>query len=151
MPQRTSHNKWCNASYIPCPPNVFILFHSLFIRDQKVSNKVEGNRSKLSKIICMYWKALTKEQQDEWEAKAAQALIEHRKRYPDWRFHHAANTSANVELKIKIKDGVQRGRVRKDPPDQGVGAKDNLEEGLDKGTGTMRAEEEVCSPKLQGC
>lgn len=50
-PQRSSHNKRRDASYIPRPPNAFILFRSSFIRDQKVSNKVEGNHSNLSKII----------------------------------------------------------------------------------------------------
>ncbi|KAG6867577.1 hypothetical protein C0993_000972 [Termitomyces sp. T159_Od127] len=143
-PQRTSHNKRRDASYIPRPPNAFILFRSSFIRDQKISNKVEGNHSKLSKIIGMYWKALTKEQRDEWEDKAAQALIEHRKRYPDWRFRHAANLSANVESKIKIKDGARRGRARKDPPDRvGGGAEDTSEEGSGKGRATTRAEEEA--------
>ena len=50
-PQRTSHGKRRDASYIPRPPNAFILFRSSFIRDQKVTSKVEGNHSNLSKII----------------------------------------------------------------------------------------------------
>ncbi|EEB91736.1 hypothetical protein MPER_09858 [Moniliophthora perniciosa FA553] len=37
--------------YIPRPPNAFILFRSSFIRSQKISGKVEGNHSTLSKII----------------------------------------------------------------------------------------------------
>jgi hypothetical protein len=46
-----SHRKKRDASYIPRPPNVFILFRSSFIRSQQVTGKVEGNHSNLSKII----------------------------------------------------------------------------------------------------
>ena len=48
---RTSHGKKRDASYIPRPPNAFILFRSSFIRSQQVPGKVEGNHSTLSKII----------------------------------------------------------------------------------------------------
>jgi len=50
-PERTSHSKKRDASYIPRPPNAFILFRSSFIRSQQVPEKVEGNHSTLSKII----------------------------------------------------------------------------------------------------
>lgn len=48
---RVSHGKKRDASYIPRPPNAFILFRSSFIRSQQVPEKVEGNHSTLSKII----------------------------------------------------------------------------------------------------
>jgi hypothetical protein len=50
-PERASHGKKRDASYIPRPPNAFILFRSSFIRSQQVPEKVEGNHSTLSKII----------------------------------------------------------------------------------------------------
>lgn len=51
-PARTpSHGKKRDASYIPRPPNAFILFRSSFIRIQQVPGNVEGNHSTLSKII----------------------------------------------------------------------------------------------------
>ena len=50
-PDRASHGKKRDASYIPRPPNAFILFRSSFIRSQQVPEKVEGNHSTLSKII----------------------------------------------------------------------------------------------------
>ena len=46
-----SHGKRRDPSYIPRPSNAFILFRSAFIRDRKVSDKVEGKHSSLSKII----------------------------------------------------------------------------------------------------
>lgn len=47
----SSHGKKRDASYIPRPPNAFILFRSSFIKSQQVPGKVEGNHSTLSKII----------------------------------------------------------------------------------------------------
>ncbi|KAG6909565.1 hypothetical protein DXG01_016813 [Tephrocybe rancida] len=157
-PQRTSHGKRRDASYIPRPPNAFILFRSSFIRDQKVTNKVEGNHSNLSKIIGIYWKTLPKSQRDEWEAKAANALVEHRKRYPDWRFRPAsnANANANTQNKSKAKEGGRRTRAKKDPPDRTVSALDGdvgidvnpdeggrRERGRDRGRGRGRGRPEL--------
>lgn len=48
---RSSHAKKRDASYIPRPPNAFILFRSSFIRAQHIPGKIEGNHSALSKII----------------------------------------------------------------------------------------------------
>ncbi|OJA10993.1 hypothetical protein AZE42_09146 [Rhizopogon vesiculosus] len=98
---RVSHGKKRDASYIPRPPNAFILFRSSFIRSQQVPEKVEGNHSTLSKIIGKYWKTLPREEREIWEAKALVAQAEHRKRYPDWRFRPGANALA----KLKVKDG----------------------------------------------
>ena len=50
-PPQSSHSRRRDASYIPRPPNAFILFRSSFIRSQQVTGKVEGNHSNLSKII----------------------------------------------------------------------------------------------------
>ncbi|KAF8055347.1 hypothetical protein FPV67DRAFT_1597470 [Lyophyllum atratum] len=140
-PPRTSHGKRRDASYIPRPPNAFILFRSSFIRSQQVTGKVEGNHSNLSKIIGMYWKTLPKEERDEWEAKAALAQLEHRKRYPDWRFRPGSNALA----KLKIKDGgagpsrPRRIRGAKDPPDGGGGEDDSPVDEEGKGKGRARA------------
>ncbi|KAI0044671.1 hypothetical protein FA95DRAFT_1562003 [Auriscalpium vulgare] len=46
-----SHAKKRDASYIPRPPNAFILFRSSFIKSQQIPGKIEGNHSTLSKII----------------------------------------------------------------------------------------------------
>ncbi|KAL4079804.1 hypothetical protein J3A83DRAFT_4085878 [Scleroderma citrinum] len=107
-PERTTHSKKRDASYIPRPPNAFILFRSSFIRSQQVPEKVEGNHSTLSKIIGKYWKTLSREEREVWEAKALVAQAEHRKRYPDWRFRPGANALA----KLKVKDGPSPNRRR---------------------------------------
>ncbi|KAH9887952.1 hypothetical protein C8Q73DRAFT_655792 [Cubamyces lactineus] len=106
-PARPSHAKKRDASYIPRPPNAFILFRSSFIRAQHIPGQIEGNHSALSKIIGKYWKALSPDDRKVWEAKAAAALVEHRKKYPDWRFRPAANALA------KVKDGPRKRGNRK--------------------------------------
>lgn len=122
---RGSHGKKRDASYIPRPPNAFILYRSSFIRSQQITGKVEGNHSNLSKIIGMCWKALSREDRKAWEEKAVTAQAEHRKRYPDWRFRPGANAMA----RLKFKDGgggpTRRGHTRvKVPPDRGGGEDD---------------------------
>ena len=126
-PTRASHAKRRDASYIPRPPNAFILFRSSFIRAQHIPGEIEGNHSALSKIIgtspsacrtaaaCLTrspfpgkcWKALPREERAEWEQKAIVALAEHRRKYPDWRFKPAANALA------KVKDGPRKRGNRK--------------------------------------
>ncbi|KAI0754042.1 hypothetical protein C8Q80DRAFT_341310 [Daedaleopsis nitida] len=106
-PTRASHAKRRDASYIPRPPNAFILFRSSFIRAQHIPGQIEGNHSALSKIIGKCWKALPREEREVWEAKAVVALAEHRRKYPDWRFKHAANALA------KVKDGPRKRGNRK--------------------------------------
>jgi hypothetical protein len=52
LPSEPYHPHLPNDSeYIPRPPNAFILFRSAFIRSEKITGKVEGNHSTLSKII----------------------------------------------------------------------------------------------------
>ena len=53
-----------------------------------------------------YWKSLSREQRQEWEAKAIVALAEHRKKYPDWRFRTTTSLS-------KVKDGPKRKNNKK--------------------------------------
>ncbi|KAK2462625.1 hypothetical protein APHAL10511_005358 [Amanita phalloides] len=104
-----SHGKKRDASYIPRPPNAFILFRSSFIRSQRVPGNVEGNHSTLSKIIGKCWKALPREERERWEREAVAAQAEHRRKYPDWRFRPGANT---VPTKFRIKDGTTTSRRR---------------------------------------
>ncbi|KAG7095339.1 hypothetical protein E1B28_006101 [Marasmius oreades] len=101
------------GGYIPRPPNAFILFRSSFIRSQKISGKVEGNHSTLSKIIGMYWRTLPTAERAEWEAKARIAQDEHRKRYPDWRFRPGSskNTSQRGRGR-RTKGGARKGRLK---------------------------------------
>ncbi|KAJ7679364.1 hypothetical protein DFH06DRAFT_1078842, partial [Mycena polygramma] len=109
-----AHNKRA-PSYIPRPPNAFILFRSSFIRSQNVPGRVEGNHSTLSKIIGRYWHALPPAERARWEDKARAAQAEHRRRYPDWRFRPGngknAYASGSGSAKEKPK-GRRKGRIK---------------------------------------
>lgn len=64
----------------------------------------------------MYWKSLPDDERKVWEAKAAAALSEHRKKYPDWRFRPGNSP-------LKVKDGTKkrtskRGRVEVVEPEE---------------------------------
>ncbi|KAG7451557.1 uncharacterized protein BT62DRAFT_916534 [Guyanagaster necrorhizus] len=126
-----------SSSYIPRPPNAFILFRSAFIRSQRISGRVEGNHSTLSKIIGMYWRALTNEEKQEWEDKAKVALEEHRRRYPDWRFRPGVNGGRGRGRGGRGRrgrgrggEGDGRGRVKREREDGRLGKiRDLLVEG----------------------
>ncbi|KAF8631478.1 hypothetical protein AX15_002388 [Amanita polypyramis BW_CC] len=142
---RTSHGKKRDASYIPRPPNAFILFRSSFIRSQRVPGNVEGNHSTLSKIIGKYWKALPREEREKWEKEALAAQAEHRRKYPDWRFRPGANT---VATKFKTKDSpalttTRRRLVHKRSKDsEGVGVdREHHSRTREKGKGKAKEKE----------
>ncbi|KAI0063735.1 hypothetical protein BV25DRAFT_354197 [Artomyces pyxidatus] len=118
---RASHAKKRDASYIPRPPNAFILFRSSFIKSQQIPGKIEGNHSTLSKIIGIVWKTLPREEREHWEAEAVKAQAEHRARYPHWRFRPAANALAKVKDKIKDGPPARRRKNRKGEDDEGGG------------------------------
>ena len=132
--QSRPHGKRRDPSYIPRPPNAFILFRSAFIRDQNIPGKVEGNHSKLSKIIGtrfplaaiqrtmtflsgLCWKQLPTEEREKWEARAVDAQAEHRTRYPDWRFRPGANArlKAGESSTSATRRRSVRGRTRASP------------------------------------
>ncbi|KAJ6608032.1 high mobility group box domain-containing protein [Mycena sp. CBHHK59/15] len=102
-------------SYIPRPPNAFILFRSSFIRSQNVPGRVEGNHSTLSKIIGKYWKTLPPDERARWEDRARAAQAEHRRRYPDWRFRPGTvrtHTRAGAGVRARNPRGGARGGSR---------------------------------------
>ncbi|KIM35035.1 hypothetical protein M413DRAFT_449918 [Hebeloma cylindrosporum] len=110
LAQARPSGKRRDPSYIPRPPNAFILFRCAFIKEQNVPGKVEGNHSKLSKIIGLCWRQLAPEEREKWEAKAIVAQAEHRAHYPDWRFRPGAN--ALVKSKVKDEGGTVTTRRR---------------------------------------
>ncbi|KAF8959234.1 hypothetical protein BDZ97DRAFT_1838726 [Flammula alnicola] len=147
-PPARAHGKRRDPSYIPRPPNAFILFRCAFIKEQNVPGKVEGNHSRLSKIIGLCWKQLPPEEREKWEAKAVVAQAEHRANYPDWRFRPGANAMA----KLKVKDGGTAGTRRRsvrshakdtspaeDRNDDEPVASDSKGKAKDKGKGKMKA------------
>jgi len=70
--------------YIPRPPNAFILFHSRMIREL---TDLKGRRqAEVSATISKAWRDATPDVKQELEELAKVKLIEHRARYPNYRF-----------------------------------------------------------------
>ncbi|KAJ6577011.1 hypothetical protein DFH09DRAFT_1311022 [Mycena vulgaris] len=128
-------------SYIPRPPNAFILFRSSFIRSQNVPGRVEGNHSTLSKIIGKYWHALPPSERARWEDKARAAQAEHRRRYPDWRFRPGNSSGGNAHASGSGNGkpkGRRKGRIKDgggDDEPEPLGEDDAEEPEGDKGKG----------------
>ncbi|KAL0573754.1 hypothetical protein V5O48_008197 [Marasmius crinis-equi] len=150
------------GGHIPRPPNAFILFRSSFIRSQKISGKVEGNHSRLSKIIGMYWRALEPAERAEWEAKAQVAQDEHRRRYPDWRFR-PGSTKSNPQRgrgrrgkgggrkgRLKTKDGGGEEDNSAEPDEVAVDVRPATSTVIDKGKGKERERDDVVRDKGKG-
>ncbi|KAK7034683.1 hypothetical protein VNI00_012090 [Paramarasmius palmivorus] len=68
--------------YIPRRPNAFTLFRSSFLKSQHLSTEVETDRSTLSKMIGLTWRNLSDDERKVWEAKAKDALVEYKRKYP---------------------------------------------------------------------
>ncbi|KIY66124.1 hypothetical protein CYLTODRAFT_455687 [Cylindrobasidium torrendii FP15055 ss-10] len=93
--------------HIPRAPNAFILFRSAFIRSRRVEGALEGNHSKLSQIVGRCWHALPPAEKEDWETKAAVALEDHKRRYPDWRFVNAQSQPRRARSDTRGKRGAR--------------------------------------------
>ncbi|KAJ7034922.1 hypothetical protein C8F04DRAFT_1099502 [Mycena alexandri] len=93
--RRSTHTRKKSDNHIPRPPNAFILFRSSFIKSQRVSTEVETNHSTLSKIIGMTWKNLPPGERGVWQAKAMDAVAEHKRNFPTYAFRPKHSRSKN--------------------------------------------------------
>jgi hypothetical protein len=162
-----------DPSYIPRPPNAFILFRSSFIKTQHVPGMGKNaSHCTLSKVIgdsfhilfrCdryslelrlpgKLWKELPPHEREYWEAKALVAQAEHRKKYPDWRFRPGANALA----KARIKDGGGGGRRRRksraqeEPRARGKGKqKDKQRDVRDESSSEREGDRRVKNPEME--
>lgn len=121
QPCTKSYGKKRRASYIPRPPNAFILFRSSFIKNHHVSTSVEKNHSTLSKIIGLTWSGLSPAERDVWYGRAKLALIEHRKKWPEYSFRpsNAAKAASQIDGGYNAKANAKiKRRPREAPSDQ---------------------------------
>ncbi|KAJ4468453.1 hypothetical protein C8J55DRAFT_395003, partial [Lentinula edodes] len=70
--------------YIPRPPTAYILFRSSFLKSQVAG--VETNRSALAQLAGLTWRSLPKEEQTVWYAKAEAALVDHKRKFPQYNY-----------------------------------------------------------------
>ncbi|KAG6900928.1 hypothetical protein C0993_004365 [Termitomyces sp. T159_Od127] len=92
-PLKTTH------SHIPRPPNAFMLYRSDFLKRGIIPAHVERRQQNLSRIAGQCWNLLPPEEKAQWQERAAQALLEHQKRNPDYKFTPAPRGSRRTKVK----------------------------------------------------
>ena len=71
--------------HIPRPPNAFILYRSELCKECP-----ERNNRHISQIAGVLWRNMSEEKKDFYRAQAAQALAEHKLKYPNYKFSPVA-------------------------------------------------------------
>jgi HMG (high mobility group) box len=96
-------------AHVPRPPNAFMLYRSNFLRSRLVPPNVECRQQNLSRVAGQCWNLLPPKEKGQWQEEAAKALVEHQRRYPNYKFTPAprgtrrakdkgrANSNADVD------------------------------------------------------
>ncbi|KAG6890265.1 hypothetical protein C0992_002531 [Termitomyces sp. T32_za158] len=85
--------------HIPRPPNAFMLYRSDFLKRGVIPSDVEHRQQNISRIAGQCWNLLPPEEKAQWQERAAQALLEHQKRNPDYKFTPAPRGSRRAKVK----------------------------------------------------
>lgn len=85
--------------HVPRPPNAFMLFRSDFLKKGVIPSHVERRQQNLSRIAGQCWNLLPMEEKDVWQEKAAQVLLEHQRKNPDYKFTPAPRGSRRTKIK----------------------------------------------------
>ncbi|EIW78169.1 hypothetical protein CONPUDRAFT_107917 [Coniophora puteana RWD-64-598 SS2] len=89
--RRVPPGKRRGSSYIPRPPNAFMLFRADFVRQKHVPGSIETNHGSLSKIIGNCWRNLPLDEKRVWEIRAKEEKKQHKIKYPNYRFRPVHN------------------------------------------------------------
>ncbi|KAG6817437.1 hypothetical protein H0H87_008605 [Tephrocybe sp. NHM501043] len=92
-PSKTTH------SHIPRPPNAFMLYRSDFLKRGVIPSHVERRQQNLSRIAGQCWNLLSQEEKVPWQELAAQVLLEHQRKNPDYKFTPAPRGSRRSKMK----------------------------------------------------
>ncbi|KAJ7434440.1 high mobility group box domain-containing protein, partial [Mycena galericulata] len=76
-----------HQSYIPRPPNAYILFRADFVRHGYASRDSSLARGTPTQIAAACWNALPSQEKSIWYEKATMAKQEHKVKYPDYRYN----------------------------------------------------------------
>ncbi|GLB33745.1 putative positive regulatior of mesenchymal stem cell differentiation [Lyophyllum shimeji] len=98
----TSSSQKSQRAHVPRPPNAFMLYRSDFLKRGIIPSHVERRQQNLSRIAGQCWNLLPPEEKAQWQDKAAQVLIEHRKCNPDYKFTPAPRGSRRPKAKGRL-------------------------------------------------
>lgn len=99
---RSSHSRKKKEGHIPRPPNAFMIFRSwLWKNDREQLGGMRDHR-KISITAGVLWKSLSKQQQQPYRDEAAVKKLEHKKKYPDYRY--SPENKRNVKKRKSTRD-----------------------------------------------
>ena len=91
----------CSRNHIPRPRNAFMIFHSEFCAEEKISCSVERDHRHISQIIGYYWIKLPKSEKDVWQHKVEQEKSEHLQKYPSYLFMPTVHAKRPIKRNVK--------------------------------------------------
>ncbi|TKY86609.1 hypothetical protein EX895_004248 [Sporisorium graminicola] len=137
---------------IPRPPNAFILYRSNKMRELKNQKNPQGlsdtgldkldYQRQLSKVIGQLWRDETAEVKAAFYEKAQQAALEHRQRYPEYRYQPSVKKAASREHEthaITASSAASGAPERLDDTDVSPGDLSGPLSGSGSGSGRKRA------------
>ncbi|KAF5388263.1 hypothetical protein D9615_000360 [Tricholomella constricta] len=101
-PMYSSSSQKPPRTHVPRPPNAFMLYRSDFLKRGVIPSHVERRQQNLSRIAGQCWNLLPAEEKVQWQERAAQVLVEHQKRNPDYKFTPAPRGSRRQKAKGRL-------------------------------------------------
>ncbi|WP_163370629.1 HMG-box domain-containing protein [Endozoicomonas acroporae] len=91
-------------NHVPRPRNAFFIFRSVRARE------VEAfcHQSEFSKLVAEDWKKMSEEEKECFVKEAALERAEHKKKYPDYKYHPRKRKISNAESELKGKTVTSR-------------------------------------------
>ncbi|MBO9493726.1 hypothetical protein J7438_06455 [Thalassotalea sp. G20_0] len=90
-------------NHIPRPRNAFIIFRSIKAKEVK-----DCYQSELSKLVAKDWNKMSEKQKEFFVQKAKLEKAEHKKKYPDYKFHPIKRKKSDAESELKGKTVTSR-------------------------------------------
>ena len=74
------------VQHIPRPPNPFMCFRMERGRELRETHESTIKEAKISTILSREWHLMPPAEKDHWRAVAAEAKIEHKRKYPNYKY-----------------------------------------------------------------
>lgn len=93
-----------SAPHIPRPPNAFMVYRSELIKSGRIPQGVEHRQQNISRLAGECWNLLTEDEKGVYRKKAADALEEHKRLNPNYKFTPAPRGSRRSKAKSQSDD-----------------------------------------------
>ncbi|KAF6762672.1 hypothetical protein DFP72DRAFT_1164566 [Ephemerocybe angulata] len=100
------------VAHIRRPPNAFMIYRSDLIKSGRIPAGVEHRQQHFSKLAGQCWNLLTETEKDVYRAKAQEALEEHQRTYPNYKFKPSPRGSRRSKTKNNSDADSQADRLR---------------------------------------